>query len=78
MKRLIAVRCTLGPSARTSRLGIVDAMREAVASVRRRHPHLTTASVADVSIKRVDGEIQVTLYFSLTKSQRVGSIANLA
>lgn len=63
MKGIVAVRCSLPAATRTNRLGVVDAIRDAVKRVRELHPHLKRVPLLDVSLLRVGAERRLILYF---------------
>lgn len=64
MSHVVTVGCRIPLRRQASRLGVVDAIREAVKTVKARHPHLETSALMDIALKRRGDEIRLTLYFS--------------
>lgn len=46
-----------------SRLGVVDAIRDAANTVKARNPHLKDCLLKDITLKRWGDEIRLTFYF---------------
>lgn len=64
MARYVAVPLKLTTGVRSSRLGIVDDIRQAVRGAKRAHPGLAGSKLADIAFKRRGNELLVTLYFT--------------
>ncbi len=66
MEQVVTVGCRIPHGRQATRLGVLDAIRDAVRTVKEGHPHLARSSLKDIALKRRGDEIRVTLYFSAT------------
>lgn len=63
MQEMIVIGWRISKKDPQSRLGIVDAIRDAAKSIKARNPHLKDSSLKDVTLKRFGDEIRLTFYF---------------